>query len=171
MIGSQAGKTDMDKGSKEEVLLSWRTHLARRQPRRAGGVIALVLAAAGLVLISSRNPLLAVGCVLALSAAAGEFLFPIHYRLTARGAYMRNFLSLRFLPWTQVRRCHRGPRGIKLSPLAYPSRLEAFRGLHLWVEGARQEQAVEIIRALRPAQAASTLNAERSTNNAAEDPA
>lgn len=139
----------MDKNG-ERVLLEWRTHLALRQPRKALLTAAAILLGSLIVLISSRNPLLAGVCVLVLLAALAEFLFPLHYRLTEGGAQMRNFLSVRYLPWERVRRCYRGARGIKLSPLARPDWREAFRGLTLWVEGEQQEQAVAVIRALRP---------------------
>jgi hypothetical protein len=137
---------------REQVLLEWKIYLAFRQPKKACAVIAAVLAASLLVWITSHSPLLAVLCLLLLVAAVSEFLLPIHYRLTERGAHMRNFLAVRSLPWEQVRRCCRGPQGIKLSPLSYPSWREAFRGIHLWIEGEEQERAVEIIRALRPSQ-------------------
>jgi len=150
---------------KEKTLMEWRVHLARRQPRKTIGAIAAVLAGSGLVFISSRNPLLAALCVLLLLAAAAEFLFPVCYRLTESGAYMRNFLSFRHLPWTQVRRCYRGQQGIKLSPLSRSGWREAFRGLYLWVEGEQQERAVEIIRALRPSatEARSPRNVRRAS--------
>jgi len=136
---------------KEEVLLEWRIHLALKQPKKACALIGAIFAAALLVLVSFRNPLLAALCLLLLLASTAEFLFPIHYRLTQSGAYMRNFLSLRYLPWERVRRCCRGPQGIKLSPLSVPSWREAFRGIHLWIQGDEQDRAVEVIRSLRAA--------------------
>ncbi|NIM04562.1 MAG: hypothetical protein GTO55_01415 [Armatimonadetes bacterium] len=133
----------------ERVLLEWQTHLALSQPKKTYAVITAVLAASFTVLVCFRDPLLAAVCMFLLVSAVAEFLFPIRYRLTETGAYVRNLFSSRYLPWERVSRCYRGPQGIKLSPLSHPGWREAFRGVHLRVEGEEQEKVVEIIRALR----------------------
>ena len=141
----------MNTGEKEKILMAWSIWLIRRQPRRAMLAIAAVFFASLVVMLSSRNPLLAGVAVLLLLSAISEYLFPLHYRLTEQGIHMRNFLTFRYLPWKQVRYCYKGPQGIKLSPLPHSSWRDAFRGIHLWVEGEEQERVAEIIRAHRPA--------------------
>jgi hypothetical protein len=137
---------------KEKALLEWQVHLARRQPAKLLPTLGAIIAATLLMQIATHNPLLALATLLLLAFAAGEFLFPVHYRLTESGASARNLLNYRFLPWEQLRRCYRGPEGIKLSPLPYGGWREAFRGIQLRVEGAEQEKVAELINRLRPEQ-------------------
>lgn len=134
------------------IQMEWRVHLARSQPRRTAYTIGAILLCCGIVFVASSNILLAGICGLLLAAALGEFLFPIHYRIDEKGVHMRNLLSFRFLPWSDVRRCYRGPSGIKLSPLRNRSWREAFRGIHIWLPADEQERVVDLIRALRSSQ-------------------
>ena len=132
-----------------QVLLEWRVHLAKNKPQQLIKPAIATVMGAVIVWQSTHNPLLALLMVVLLVLATAEFLFPVYYRLTEDGIYMRNFLTVRTLPWNKVRRCYRGARGIKLSPLAKADWREGFRGIYLWVEGAQQEQVVELIRAHR----------------------
>jgi len=121
-------------GAPPAIVLRWRVHLARRQPLRAAIAVFLILASAvGAYLIWHHPLAAAVAAFLVLSAAA-EFLLPITYVLGPDGVWCRSFLSVRHLRWADVRRCYRDAQGIKLSPLARRSRLEAYRGIYLWLE-------------------------------------
>jgi hypothetical protein len=140
----------MSVAAKEKVLMAWQVHLARRQPAKLSLILGAMFAAAFLVQLATHNLLLSLLALLLLTLAVGEYLFPIHYRLTENGVYARNFLNLRYLPWSALRRCYRGPEGIKLSPLAYGGWREAFRGIQLRVEGDAQEPIIELIRQMRP---------------------
>jgi hypothetical protein len=102
------------------------------------------------VQLATHNLLLSLLVLLLLALAVGEYLFPIHYRLTENGVYARNLFNLRYLPWRDLRRCYRGKQGIKLSPLAYGGWREAFRGIQLRVEGEAQEPIIDLIRQMRP---------------------
>ncbi|KPJ63510.1 hypothetical protein AMK68_03805 [candidate division KD3-62 bacterium DG_56] len=64
---------------------------------------------------------------------------------------MRNGLSLRRMAWSQVWACHRDAWGVKVSPLARRSRLEAFRGIYLWFGDDNAESILHAIAACRPA--------------------
>ena len=119
----------------EPVLLEWRVHLARRPPLRAAVSLAMVIAAACSAWVVMGSPLFAVTVALLLLAAIADGLFPIRYRMTPQGVSARGVWSLRRMRWPQVRRCYRDAHGIKLSPLSRHSRLEAYRGLYLWLEG------------------------------------
>lgn len=140
----------MSVAAKEIVLMEWQVHLARRQPAKLWPTLVAMIAAGLLVQLATRNPLLAILTLLLLAFAAGEFLFPIHYRLTESGVYVRNLLNIRYLPWSGLRRCYRGKQGIKLSPLPYGGWREAFRGIQLRVEGEAQEPIIELINQMRP---------------------
>lgn len=121
-------------GVRPETALTWTVHLARREPRRA--VVALLAvavtsAAAYAVWMHPAAPAIFGALVL---AAVGEFLLPVTYRVGPDGVWCRNLLSLRHLEWKDVRRCYRDDGGIKLSPLSSPSRLDAYRGIYLWLD-------------------------------------
>lgn len=134
--------------SQAKTVLELRTHMACHAPRKAALVAAGIIAAAFLVLVSLKNPLLAGATVLLLVSATSEFLLPIRYRFTPQGVEMRNFLTFRVIRWDQVQRCYRGPQGIKISPLTHRGRREAFRGIQVWVEGEEQDRIVETILSL-----------------------
>jgi len=136
--------------AKEKVLMQWQVHLARRRPAKLALTLVAIFIAALLVQLITSNLLLSLLALLLLALAVGEYLFPIHYRLTENGAYARNLFTIRYLPWRDLRRCYRGQEGIKLSPLAYGGWREAFRGLQLRAEGEAQEPIIELIRQLRP---------------------
>jgi hypothetical protein len=125
-------------------VLSWRVHLARRQPLRAAAAIFLIIGASAAAYLIWVHPLAAAAAGFLMLSAVAEFLLPITYRVGPDGAWCRSFLSLRHLQWAEVKRCYRDADGIKLSPLGRRSRLEAYRGIYLWLgdDGAAVVQAV-----------------------------
>jgi hypothetical protein len=133
---------------REERRLEWRVHMARAAPRRTAGVILAAAGAGAVTWLVFANPLLALAAIAIVIASVAEFLFPIHYRLTERGAEMRYGLSRSLIDWPQVRKCYLFPDGVKLSPLRVPSRLEAFRGVFLRFADNR-EQVLEFVRQAR----------------------
>lgn len=132
----------------DAALLEWQVHLARRQPARALTAVAMTLGAAvcAWIIMASAFSGLLVGAL--LLAAIGEHLFPIRYRITREGVWARGAWSARRMRWHEVRRCYGDARGIKLSPLTRPSRLEAYRGIYLWFEG-NEEAVLDVIRRCR----------------------
>ncbi|MES2465143.1 MAG: hypothetical protein V4671_31640, partial [Armatimonadota bacterium] len=115
----------------ENTLISWRIHRLRQNPR----LLPLVALAYGIGLFFWLNlfphPLTLLLPLGALTSAMAEYLFPISYRLTDRGAYSNCFLSRLYLAWPDVKRARYGDDGVFLSPLLHPSRLDTFRGLCL----------------------------------------
>jgi hypothetical protein len=122
---------------RERADLTWRVHLARRQPGRAAAAIAAALAAGAWAYVLFGSPLPALAAAGLLVASVGEFLFPIVYRLTPEGAEARNLFAWRKIAWREVRRVYTGEDAIKLSPLAHGGPREAFRGVLLRCEENR----------------------------------
>jgi len=133
--------------------LEWQVHLARGNPARAAVVAALIGVSAWLCLHLFQNGLLAIATILVLLGATAEFLFPIHYRLTAEAAEFRNLHTLRRIAWTDVRKAYRLDHGVYLSPFERASRLDAFRGvlLRFSADGAEKEAVLAAVRAARAA--------------------
>jgi len=112
--------------------LEWTVHLARLRPRQARAAIAVILLAGAAAGYGFRSPLLGVLAVVLLTAAVSDYLFPLRYALRPEGVSVRGLLHRRVLAWPRVRRVTKDDLGVKLSPLARPSRLEAYRGIYLW---------------------------------------
>lgn len=112
--------------------MEWTVHLARRRPRQAAVVVAVIGAAAVAAGLGLRSVLLGLLAAVLLTAAVGEFLFPVHHRLGSSRVESRGLWHRRRMEWPKVRRVVRDELGVKLSPLPRPSRLEAYRGIYLW---------------------------------------
>ena len=126
-----------------DTTLEWTVHLARRRPRQAKAVVAIILLAGIAAGYGFRTPLLGLLAVVLLTAAVSDFLFPVRYSLGPDGIAARGLLHRRAMAWRQVRRIARDDLGVKLSPLSRPSRLEAYRGIYLWfADNADQVMAI-----------------------------
>ncbi|UCC69037.1 MAG: hypothetical protein JSV79_03720 [Armatimonadota bacterium] len=127
----------------DETTLEWTIHLARRRPRQTMAVVAIILLAGAAASYGFRSPLLGVLAVVLLMAGVSDYLFPLRCSLGPDGIAVRGLLHRRRMAWSRVRRVARDDLGVKLSPLARPSRLEAYRGIYLWfADNADQVMAV-----------------------------
>jgi len=131
------------------AVVTWSVHLARRQPWRAAVALIVICASAAIAYVIWLHPLAAAAAGFLVLSAAAEFLLPVSYRIGPEGVSCRNFLSLGHLKWADVKRCYRDADGVKLSPLARPSRLEAYRGIYLWL-GDDGEAVLDAIRRYVP---------------------
>ncbi len=112
-------------------LLAWRVHLLRRYPNRLLVLLLTLLIALLGVYLMFGNLLLACVAVLLLLGATSDFLFPLSYRLTATGIEADSLTGRMKLSWQDARRVLSNRESVLLSPLASPSRLDAFRGVTL----------------------------------------
>ena len=131
------------------MLLTWRIHRLRQNP----SLLSLVVAAYGIGLFFwlhlFPHPLTLLLPLGALTSSMAEYLFPISYRLTTRGAYANCFLSRLYLPWTDVKRARYGDDGVFLSPLGRLSRLDVFRGVRLCFADGNNEAVLGMVRQCR----------------------
>lgn len=133
----------------ETTVLSWKVHRLRQEPRHLRLVAAAYGAAIGLWWLLFPQPLALFLPLVALTSALAEYLFPVSYRLTTRGAHLSNGLTQLFIAWQDVRRASVGAEGVYLSPLAVKgSRLEAFRGVRLRFADGNAEAVTETVRRL-----------------------
>jgi hypothetical protein len=136
----------------ETTILAWRVHRLRGEPQHLPLVIAAYAVALGLWRLLFPHPLALFVPLVSLTSALAEYLFPISYRLTDRGAHVSNgpFVRL-FLAWPDVKRATAGKDGVCLSPLARPnSPLAPFRGLRLrFTDEAQADEVTQTVRALR----------------------
>ena len=130
--------------------LTWSVHLVRRQPHRLPKIICVL----GLVFLSSiwlfQSFWLAMLPTLAALFSVSEFMFPIHYTLTAKSAAMRCGLTFLEIQWSDVRHAYLTDEGIKLSPLRRKnSRMEPLRGVFLRFDEALREEIITGVTRLR----------------------
>lgn len=129
--------------------MTWRIHRLRQEPHRLGLVAAAYGAALLLWTLVFPHPLTLFLPLVALTSAMAEYLFPVTYRLTTRGAYAGCFLSRLFLPWPEVRRATYGADGVHLSPFTRPTRLDGFRGVRLAFAPGNADAVLETVRCCR----------------------
>jgi hypothetical protein len=112
-------------------VVQWKVHLSQRDPARLPKLLAAIVLGGAAVLFVFKSLWLALIAIVLLIGATGEFLFPISYRLTDEGAFANVLLNRLALKWTDVKRCVPRSDGVLLSPLEFPSRNDAFRGIFL----------------------------------------
>lgn len=137
----------------EETLLAWRIFRATARP----GGLALVLLAYAAALAMWRllfpHPAALFLPLVALTGTLREYLFPVSFRLTTRGAYVANGPARLFLAWDEVQRATHGADGVFLSPLPRASRLDSFRGVTLAFAEGNDDAVLSTVRRMwrRPA--------------------
>ncbi len=119
--------------------LRWKVHLARRRPKVTAGVVVIILVAA----VFARWTLQAAAYFWLTLLFAGlglmDFFLPVTYELTPEGAREICLFPRKFIRWQDVKRVLADAEGIKLSPFATETRLEAFRGIYLRFEDNQDE--------------------------------
>jgi len=135
-------------GAELSLPYRWRVWLAREQFIKAIVTLLVVLIAAGGAALLTSSLAVALAVFFALIGATRDFFFPLTYTLDHLGASVRGAGIDQAIPWDKVRTVYRDGSGLKLSPLARPSRLEAYRGVYLrW--GSNREQVETLVRRLR----------------------
>lgn len=95
-------------------------------------MVGVIVAGATVAGFAFGSLLLGVLAGLLLLGSIADYLLPIRYSLDGEGATARALWHQRHLSWSEVRRVIRDDLGVKLSPLARPSRLDSYRGIYLW---------------------------------------
>lgn len=124
----------------EEVLAEWRVHLAAENPRKSAALAAVCVGALALIHFAfGQRPWLTGLATLILLGSLADWLLPVKYRLTTRGASYSNLVLRKRMAWEEIRRVYVADSALKLSPFSRRTRLEAFRGLVLRFGGNRDE--------------------------------
>ena len=114
-----------------QTLLAWRVHLLRRSPERLPALLLAFALGGGCVWVLFSSWIMVVIAIALLAGAVAEYLFPISYRVTDAGVEARTLTGRFAMKWGEVKRVLPQPQGVLLSPLAFASRLDAFRGVLL----------------------------------------
>lgn len=78
--------------------------------------------------------------------ATAEFWLGTVYRIDETGASAKTGVSLSKIEWSNVKRVVIANDGIKVSPLAEPGRLSAFRGVFLRFGDGPRDEAIASVR-------------------------
>lgn len=124
---------NVNKSSGEQQrALEWQVHLAKRSPQKLAVVLFMLFFVPLLGIVLMQHWFFALIGFWMVFTATTEFLFPIRYRMDGQEIRQRTLLTLKVMRWEQVKRTVWTKNGVLLSPLARPSRLDAFRGIYLW---------------------------------------
>jgi hypothetical protein len=132
----------------EATVLTWRVHRLREELRFVPLVAGAYAAALTLWWLAFPHPVALLLPLVSLTGALSDYLFPTTYRLTTRGAHADCGVSRLFVAWADVKRATHGGEGVYLSPLARPSRLDAFRGVRLRYADGNDDAVRETVRRL-----------------------
>jgi hypothetical protein len=128
-----------DQSTVESKELTWSVHLAALEPRKVAVIVVAAVFAGFMAHWLLGNIFFTIfggGMVL---ASTSEFLLPSHYKVSEQGASSRWGVNVTSIRWEDVKRIRADEKGMKLSPFAENSRLEAFRGVYLRFANNRQE--------------------------------
>ena len=115
----------------KETPLTWKVHLLKRHTERLLPLVVIFGSAGACVWLMFHSLIPTLASLLLLVSATADFLFPVSNSLTSETVISQGFLRRSELLWSDVRRVMPFPGGVTLSPLATPSRLDAFRGVTL----------------------------------------
>lgn len=97
---------------------------------------------------------------LVLTLSLHRFFFPSRFTIDGQEIRADYLMSRKRLRWTEVRRFACDRRGGYLSTRGRPSRLDAFRGLHILFDDRREEQIGEILRRMAESRGSRDENGE-----------
>lgn len=131
-----------------DPVLAWKVHLLREEPAKVLLVVPAVVLSLLISYAISRSLLLPAVTLFLLTSAFSEYLFPIRYEIGPQGASAKSLFSRNQIAWDRVKKCYLDDDGVKLSPLARPSRLEAYRGVYLRF-GDRRDEVIQAVRMMK----------------------
>lgn len=115
----------------ELIIMQWSVHLAYKKP--LGTALAIISIAITIVIGYALLGSWLHGAVggFVIACALSDFLLPVHYRLTKRGAEVISALYRRSIEWEHVKACYFDEDGIVLSPFDKWTPLAPFRSVRL----------------------------------------
>lgn len=132
--------------------MTWTVRLADGAPARRMVILAVALAAGGIGWFGFGPIFGVLGTAMVLGATA-EYWMGSRFTLDSKGASARTGPSVTAMEWGEVKRVLVKGREVRLSPLAAPSGLDAFRGVGLIVTSENREAALAFVRARVPEEA------------------
>ncbi len=117
---------------------TWRAHPARQRPAAATFAAGVIVAMAAACALAANAWWAALAVVLLVVPLKG-FFFPSRFTIDRQGVTARYLLRTRRYVWSEIRRFCHDRHGVYLSTRSRPSRLDAYRGMHLLFGSSREE--------------------------------
>jgi hypothetical protein len=143
-------KMKTDSAASDAPVLTWSVHLLKEQPGRMLLIAPTMLASLAIAYAIFRSPLFLLAVLFLYCSALAEYLFPVRYEINESDASVRTIVGRTFVEWNRVKKCYLDDRGIKLSTLDTPGRLEAYRGVYLRFNG-NADEVTSAVRRIRNA--------------------
>lgn len=142
------GVRDEQSASPDDIILTWKVHLLRDNPRRLLLVIPVFILSIMICYAMFHSIFYMIVVSALFLIALGDFLFPVRYEITNQAAASFALFSRSRIEWTSVKKYYIDDSGIKLSPFENRSRLEAYRGVYLRF-GSRKDEVAVVVRRMR----------------------
>ena len=133
--------------------IKWRAHPARQNFNKTIFAVVVIVILAILIGIITDSILWALFSSVLLILALQRFFFPSHFIMNEKLISANYLLGNKSLQWKYIRRFTHDDNGGYLSTRKYASRLDAYRGMHLYFNEDRTETIKRIeqkIKANRP---------------------
>ncbi len=117
----------------------WHAHPAAQNHPKLCMAIIIILTIACLIYITSEIFLWSMFAVILLTMALQRFFFPSRFQIDAKGITAKYLLGKKRFDWKFIRRFNYDANGGYLSTRKLPTRLDAYRGMHLYFSSDRKE--------------------------------
>jgi len=119
--------------------LTWTIHPVVERPAVSVAVVLFLIAILVLIKISFQAWWWVILSALLIMVSLARFFLPTRYELTNEGVTSRMLFVVHQRPWSYFRSFYRSKRGVVLSPFDHPSKLDTYRGMHLFCLKNRNE--------------------------------
>ncbi|MHB1456835.1 MAG: hypothetical protein ACYC0V_07965, partial [Armatimonadota bacterium] len=127
----QDSVSDDQSASTYDVILTWRVHLLRNNPKKLLPVIPVLILSLMICYSMFHSIFYLIVVTMLFIIALADFLFPVRYEITGKSAASLALFSRSRIEWDSVKKYYLDDSGIKLSPFENHTRLEAYRGVYL----------------------------------------
>ena len=130
---------DINTNQQSDDQFSWHAHPARQKQTNMVIAIVVISAIAILVYLLSNTLLWSTFSALVLIIALQRFFFPSRFKIDSKGITAQYFIGKKYFDWQYIRRFNYNVNGGYLSTRKIPTRLDAYRGMHLYFNEDRTE--------------------------------
>ncbi|MEA2076421.1 MAG: hypothetical protein U9O95_00195 [Candidatus Marinimicrobia bacterium] len=134
----------MNKIPESAELLSWKIHMARRNPSRAIAVAILILICSYFIFYTMEDFFFTFIATFVLIIMVLPYYLPTTYMLTEKGVRRKMLFSNQSRAWSEFNRYDSNKNTIKLYTMKQSSRLDNYRSF-LLICNKNKEQVIEII--------------------------
>jgi len=122
----------------KQVYFTWKAHPAKQNSKKTTGAVFIIIILAFIVQFSFRSIFWSGFSVLVLVLALHKYFFPSSYCIDDGSISAKYLLGKKLLYWKNIRRFSYDANGGYLSTHKKHSILDAYRGMHLYFNGHRE---------------------------------